>query len=87
MASEQDTQRGIDRLLNALDTWGPVMAALVESERSMREARFILLGGHGALLERADQAVAVLEAGIAQAQEVSKEDDDLDQLTLEEEAR
>lgn len=76
--SPEQVERGLRRLESTLDVWGPVCVALSESEKAMREARFILLGGPGALLTRAEQAVAVLEAGIAEVHRVIADGDEED---------
>ena len=60
--------------MDTIDTWGAVLVALRRSEMAMREARFIILGGGGSLLERSEQAVKVLEQGIEEAQRPARED-------------
>ena len=72
-SSEQD-ERALRRVLDAIETWGPVCAAVNEADMAMREARFILLGGPGSVHERLEQAARVLEAGIAKTREYVEED-------------
>ena len=72
--SPEQLERGLQRLNDTLSTWGPVCAALVDADRALREARFILLGGGGTWLERQTQAVRVLERGIERTQRELIED-------------
>ena len=58
-------ERGCEKLLDDLRTWGPILAALEEAERHLREARFLLLGGG-----TTPQIAAVLEDGVTQIRKV-----------------
>ena len=72
--SPEQMERGLRRVLDAIDTWGPVCQAVSEADMAMREARFILLGGGASYHQRCKQAAAVLDAGIAKTRECLEED-------------